>query len=211
MQTAVAAQIALLGSVAALAVFGMAAHTVYLPLWVYLLGWSAFHASEYVITLLYLDSALFLLFGARGSAHLMEVHALSVFEHVLGRKWLGYRGNAVLGGLVVVAGIVVRASAIKTCGKSFNHYIETELPNQLVTWGIYSWCRHPSYLGFLLYVLGMEFVLGNRVSLLLCMVVLFRFFRLRIRYEEYFLVNRLYGAAYVEYMGKVKALVPYVW
>lgn len=174
----------------------------------YLFGWSAFHALEYITTALYLQQILgpylFLITGARGSAQLMAAHVISVLEHVVWRR----SGCAVSGSLMVAGGIAIRALAIRTCGQLFSHYIETSSPRTLVTHGIYSWCRHPSYLGFFVYVAGMEILLGNVVSGPVCLAVLIYFFWRRIQVEEAFL-HRLYGPAYAEYLARVRAVVPF--
>lgn len=212
MQVDVVVQVAVLAVLGSVSVLGMLFHGSHIAFWVYLLCWCIFHSSEYYFTKTFLNrTPLFLIYGQRGSTHLMAVHAASILEYILGRRYYS-RSHEIIGFCVALAGIGVRALAIKTCGESFSHYIETESTDQqLVTWGIYSWCRHPSYLGFLLFVVGMETIFGNYVSFVFCMAVLFRVFRQRIRIEEYFLVNRLHGELYVRYREKVHALVPYVW
>lgn len=207
MEAAVAVQSVLLFVAAVTGICG-AFCLKYSQLGLYLLGWSAFHALEYITTALYLEQILgpylFLITGARGSVQLMAAHVISVLEHVVWQRsgWIS------IGSLMVVAGIVIRALAIRTCGRLFSHYIETSSPRTLVTHGIYSWCRHPSYLGFFVYVAGMEILLGNIVSGPVCLAVLVYFFRRRIQVEEAFL-HRLYGPAYGEYLARVGAVVPW--
>lgn len=210
----VAAQWTLLACVAGASVFGLV-YTRFGLLSTYLLLWSIFHMGEYTVTFLSLPRTLtphsFLVYGARGSVHLAGVHLATIAEHVVTKRLWSSMSFQVSGALVAASGMLIRWAAIATCGDSFSHYIETLSQSQLVTHGIYRWCRHPSYLGFLVYVVGMQAVVGNLVTMVLSLVVLWRFFKKRMDVEEWFLVNRLYGQAYVEYMGRTRRLVPGVY
>lgn len=83
-------------------------------------------------------------------------------------------------------GIMIRCIAIIQAGNSFNHLINSNLSpeHKLVTTGIYKWCRHPSYVGWSLFALGLQIMIGNIVSLILSCIVIFRFFKERIIEEE---------------------------
>lgn len=186
----------------------------------YILLWSFFHASEYLTTYYYLPRTVtpysFLMYGARGSIHLAAVHVASILEHIITlRLWNGH--GSMWGTPLAIGGIFIRMAAIATCGNSFSHYIETGArsgenhPNQLITHGIYSWCRHPSYIGFLVYVVGMQVILGNFLLSLLSVIVLGRFFVQRMDVEEWILVNQMYGQEYVEYQKRVKRMIPGVY
>lgn len=207
-------QILLLSFAAVVSLFGFfTSHQV--PLSAYLLIWAIFHSCEYLCTAMYLRRTLtpysFLVYGATGSTHLMAVHLLSIMEHIVtSRRW-GNHGQVFMGIPVSLAGIAIRDLAIKSCGDSFSHYIETQGTHRLVTNGIYSFCRHPSYLGFLIYVLGMQMILGNKIMLVFSFSVLAWFFFKRIRLEEWFLVHRIFGEAYVRYQQEVPALIPGIY
>ena len=71
-------------------------------------------------------------------------------------------------------------------GENFSHIVRDRKKegHVLVTDGIYSWLRHPSYFGFFWWGLGSQMVLGNRMCLVGYALVLWRFFRLRIRSES---------------------------
>lgn len=178
------------------------------PLSAYLLLWTIFHASEYHCTARYLPRTLtpllFLICGARGSAQFMAVHTVSIIEYIWFHRSSRTRFWAGLAlGLV---GIATRALAMRTCGASFSHYIG-EGNGPLVTSGVYAWCRHPSYTGFLVYVAGMQLVLGNVFTAAVSGVVLFNFFRQRIRVEEHMLTLRF--PEYAAYKRSTPALVPW--
>ncbi|KAM9927027.1 hypothetical protein OXX59_002820 [Metschnikowia pulcherrima] len=180
----------------------------------YVLAWALFHASEYVCTSRYSPRTKspysFLIYGATGSVHLAASHLLSVCEYVITQRFWVHHGIPKVGFVLALTGILVRARAIHDCGDSFSHYIETSSPRRLVTCGAYAWCRHPSYAGFVLYVVGMQAILGNLFVFVASVVVLIRFFTRRIEIEEHFLID-FYGPAYLQYKARVRALVPCIY
>lgn len=100
---------------------------------------------------------------------------------------------------------------MKTAGQSFNHIVQAKKSDThaLVTTGIYSSLRHPSYFGFFWWAVGTQLTLGNSVSLVGYVYVLWKFFRHRITQEEHFLVQ-FFGVDYVEYRKRVGTGIPYV-
>lgn len=213
----VAGQALLLALAAAGALVGAGCRIVPAPLCVYILVWAAFHGTEYVSNLVFAGRTsphLFLLYGARGSLEFAAVHAFCICEFIVTRRlspgW--HHPHPVVGSVVAVLGICTRAAAIATCGRGFNHYIATDTaPVPLVTTGLYGWVRHPSYTGFFMYAVGLQLVLGTNAGLVGCVCGLYKFFADRIRIEEYFLVERLYGDEYTAYKQRVSAVVPHVW
>merc|ERR1711907_538047 len=81
------------------------------------------------------------------------------FEKIWG---VGYGNNAITttdkivkvlvwGGFIMgVFGLILRSIAFHTAKGNFNHKLQTEKSENhtLVTDGIYSWVRHPSYVGW---------------------------------------------------------------
>lgn len=119
---------------------------------------------------------------------------------------------------VVAAGIVivtlsqiVRTWSMKTCGESFNHYIQVQKKDnhQLVTTGIYRWLRHPSYVGFYYWSVGTQCVLQNPVSGVLFVMAGWSFFSRRIPYEERSLVH-LFGDEYYDYAMRTYVGIPFI-
>ncbi|KAG8701541.1 hypothetical protein FRC08_004027 [Ceratobasidium sp. 394] len=94
---------------------------------------------------------------------------------------------------------------------NFSHSVATYklTTHRLVTDGIYSISRHPSYTGFFYWSLGTQLVLQNPISFILYLVLLRRFFTSRIRFEEYYLV-RFFGKDYEDYRAKVGTLIPFM-
>lgn len=174
------------------------------PLWrlpFFLSTLSLFHSLEYQITAMYNPSfatvSAFLL-SQNGRAYNIA-HTLAFLEcfvhysfvptyfpqarlefdspNILHLLWL------VLGFGMLLVGQVTRTVAMAQAGSNFNHTVQRKKRqgHTLVTDGIYAWLRHPSYFGFFFWGLGTQVVLGNLVCLIGYAVVLWRFFRHRIR------------------------------
>jgi protein-S-isoprenylcysteine O-methyltransferase len=56
----------------------------------------------------------------------------------------------------------------------------------------------------------MQLFLHNWLNLVLNTIVLSKFFTIRIRFEEWHLVNKIFGNQYVEYRQKVGIWIPFV-
>lgn len=104
---------------------------------------------------------------------------------LLGSSWfqtswlsLGFAG--------IVAGQVIRTTAMVNAGTNFNHRVQLHkrVGHELVTGGIYSLLRHPSYFGFFWWGLGTQVVSGNSICLVGYALVLRRFFKERIESES---------------------------
>ena len=90
-----------------------------------------------------------------------------------------------LGVLLIAFGQYLRSAAMATAGTSFNHLIQSTKKDDhvLVTSGVYSLSRHPSYLGFFCWGVGTQVLVGNQICLLGYIVALWNFFSARIRSE----------------------------
>ncbi|KAI8963940.1 ICMT-domain-containing protein [Daldinia sp. FL1419] len=139
-----------------------------------------------------------------------------LFTNVLfpNRNWapFGSRHIIVLLGLIlVVVGQFVRSAAMAQAGQSFNHTIQQRKKDThtLVTSGIYSYFRHPSYFGFFYWSVGTQMVLGNPICFLGYAIVLWKFFSSRVKHEEALLV-RFFGEEYINYKRRVGTRMPFV-
>ncbi|KAF7731652.1 hypothetical protein EC973_008822 [Apophysomyces ossiformis] len=105
----------------------------------------------------------------------------------------------------------VRTTAMFSARHNFSHIIvdHKEEDHVLVTHGIYSIMRHPSYFGFYWWAIGVQFLLLNPVCLGLFVYWLHRFFSERIQYEEYTL-ERFFGAEWTVYKQKTPSLMPLI-
>lgn len=87
---------------------------------------------------------------------------------------------------IVIISQALRSIAMATAGESFNHLIQNvKKPNHvLITHGIYSILRHPSYVAFFYWSVGTQLLLGNLLHATAFALVSWRFFQKRIAYEE---------------------------
>ncbi|PNY23645.1 Protein-S-isoprenylcysteine O-methyltransferase [Tolypocladium capitatum] len=131
-----------------------------------------------------------------------------------GRSWAPLHSAPVLlalGLAMVAVGQVVRSVAMLEAGASFNHHVQTRKADShtLVTTGIYSVSRHPSYFGFFYWGLGTQLVLGNVVCFFAYAAVLWTFFDGRIHVEEKKLIE-FFHDDYVQYRRRVGTLIPFI-
>ncbi|VDP32084.1 unnamed protein product [Echinostoma caproni] len=117
----------------------------------------------------------------------------------------------IFGLLLCFGGEAVRKFAMITTAQNFNHYVETERRNehQLVTSGVYSYFRHPAYVGWLYWTIGTQVLLGNPICLIGFTVVGYRFLYGRILHEERHLLY-FFGHAYSQYQEKVGTGIPFI-
>ena len=119
--------------------------------------------------------------------------------------WFGF-------GLISLAGgQLVRSLAMIHCGRNFSHKVQTyrRAEHELVTHGVYSIMRHPSYFGFFWWAIGTQVVLGNWFCLAAYVVVLWQFFAHRIKQEERYLVA-FFGKEYEEYRAQTGVGIPLI-
>lgn len=155
--------------------------------------------------------------------HSREYHlamGIGVLEYIL-MSFLWPKSTAqlsylnILGILMCLVGEFIRKLSMLTLGTNFNHIIEFEdrdekfykqhnmkyYKHNLVTSGIYSHLRHPSYSGWALWSIGSQLVLGNVFCFVLYGIATFKFFEERIPEEEKTLKNK-FGKEWDEYVRK---------
>ncbi len=119
-----------------------------------------------------------------------------------------FGGNGVrwLGVALFVVGGILRIWPVFVLGRRFSGLVAIQPGHQLVTTGIYSVIRNPSYLGLLINALGwavaFRSVIGVLLALLYIPPLLFR-----IRSEE-MLLRSHFGAAYDAYCARTSRLIP---
>jgi len=142
-------------------------------------------------------------------------HIAALVEHLtLWYFWPNSKRHAYLtpiGITVSLCGMLLRSKAMTTAAQSFNHTVQFQkrADHTLVTHGVYSISRHPSYTGFFYYSVGTQIALQNPVSAIGFVFVLHRFFSRRIRYEERQLV-KFFGDDYVAYRARVPTWIPFM-
>jgi protein-S-isoprenylcysteine O-methyltransferase Ste14 len=119
------------------------------------------------------------------------------------------RGGFVLVGIVLmIAGIALRAYAVHALGRSFTLTVATESGQQVMDRGPYRLVRHPSYSGSLITILGVLVACASPLALLALVPSLLGY-AYRIRVEEEVLSKNL-GEAYRSYRRRTRSLIPFV-
>jgi protein-S-isoprenylcysteine O-methyltransferase len=127
----------------------------------YLCSLSFFHFSEYIMTALYnadklsVDSFLLnhsLEYKVAAVASWFEFLIELYLFPVVKRQFI----FSFVGLSMVIFGEMMRKLAMTTAKSNFTHLIQFTKRDQhiLVTWGIYSWCRHPGYVGWFYWSVG---------------------------------------------------------
>ncbi|XP_050085536.1 protein-S-isoprenylcysteine O-methyltransferase [Anopheles aquasalis] len=117
----------------------------------------------------------------------------------------------ILGVLVCLAGESLRKIAMITASKNFSHIVQFERHNEheLVTHGVYSKMRHPSYVGWFYWSVGTQITLANPICFVIYAIASWKFFHDRILMEEITLLN-FFGEEYIKYQERVPTGLPYI-
>ncbi|MGE5625394.1 MAG: methyltransferase family protein [Bacillota bacterium] len=111
---------------------------------------------------------------------------------------------------VMALGIGIRFLAIRQLGRLHMPVVAIEADHPLMDKGLYSWVRHPSYLGAIVALFGFGFALGNWLSALVVLAAALVSYGYRIHVEEIALVKGL-GDRYVDYQRRTQRLIPWVY
>jgi len=113
--------------------------------------------------------------------------------------------------IIVAAGQGLRTVSMYQAGSNFAHMIEEEArdDHKLVTSGVYSFSRHPSYLGWFWWTIGMALLLADPLAVIGFAGASWYFFKDRIEYEEKYLTD-MFGSQYIEYKMNVPVRIPFI-
>jgi protein-S-isoprenylcysteine O-methyltransferase Ste14 len=114
-----------------------------------------------------------------------------------------------LGVMVFAAGSVLRILPVFILGDRFSGLVAIQPGHTLVTNGIYSVIRHPSYLGLLLVSLGWVLAFRSGAGLLLTACLIPPLLA-RIRAEEALLLEQ-FGDEYRAYRARTSRLIPGIY
>jgi protein-S-isoprenylcysteine O-methyltransferase Ste14 len=112
--------------------------------------------------------------------------------------------------ILLVAGLVIRVTAIYTLGRSFTANVSIREAQTLHRTGLFRYMRHPSYTGMVLIFLALGLRMHNWLSLLIVMVPPVLALLYRIHVEEDALTGA-FGTQYVEYSRTTKRLIPGIY
>lgn len=116
----------------------------------------------------------------------------------------------IIGGMLVITGIAIRAIAIHTLGKYFTTVVQTTTHHQLVKKGMYSVIRHPSYLGTFISMIGAGVFLEAWIGVIISVISILIAYHVRIKAEETELVHS-FGQSYIDYQKETKRMIPMIW
>ena len=113
--------------------------------------------------------------------------------------------------IITLVGLAVREIALYQCGPSFNHTIQTKKrgDHKLITNGVYSTLRHPSYFGWFYWSTGSQVMLGNWLCVIGYVWAGWKFFSIRIPFEEKTL-QKMFPEEYVTYAENTIIGIPFV-
>jgi protein-S-isoprenylcysteine O-methyltransferase Ste14 len=113
------------------------------------------------------------------------------------------------GVVLFIAGGVLRLWPVFILGRRFSGLVAIQPGHELVTGGIYSVIRHPSYLGLLVNALGWSLVFRSGLGVLLTALMLVPLLA-RMRAEEALLRSQ-FGAGYDAYRARTSRLIPGIY
>ena len=191
-------------------------NSIYYPLYLYFITLCIYHYSEYLSVLFYHFNILKCEYFLIDHSKSWIISTLVSFaEMIIGTyffdKYKKIKIIFILGLLMTIIGQYFRIAALFTGKKNFTHKISYSKANdhELITYGIYSLSRHPSYFGFFIWSVGIEVMCCNPICTVAFTYILFKFFKDRILTEEQTLIQ-FFGEKYLEYKKNVPILIPFI-
>jgi protein-S-isoprenylcysteine O-methyltransferase len=130
---------------------------------------------------------------------------------------LGFFGGIRAGGMInavgvglCLAGLALRYWARRVLGRFFTIGVVRQSEHEVIRSGPYRIVRHPAYLAFLLFYLGLPLVAGNWLGLLFLSLPAAMIFIVLICVEDRRLEEEL-GESYARYKRESARLIPGVW
>ncbi|KAF8933666.1 farnesyl cysteine-carboxyl methyltransferase [Dissophora ornata] len=184
--------------------------------WLFLAALGVFHALEYIAIALFNPTKLKLdsfLLNHSPEYTLATVSGISEFliELYFFPQMKSWGILNKIGLVLVVVGQAARTLAMFSAKSNFSHHVEyyKEEHHVLVTDGIYSVLRHPSYFGFYYWALGSQLMMMNPVCFIGFAAALYHFFSERIEVEEK-LLTRFFGQDYRDYKARTSTGLPLI-
>lgn len=116
-----------------------------------------------------------------------------------------------LGLFLIITGLTVRLLAINALGQGFTATVNNDSDKKLVTNGVYSIVRHPSYFGAFMAIIGSAVYLHSVWGLLISFLGMLIVYVYRIKLEEKAIAEIL-GEEYDAYKFKVRwRIIPFIW
>lgn len=191
-------------------------NSIYYPLYIYFITLCIYHYSEYLSVLIYHFDMISCEYFLIDHSKSWVISTLASFaEMIIGTYFFDkYKKIKILffiGLIMTIIGQYFRIAALFTGKTNFTHRIRYNKndEHELITYGVYSLSRHPSYFGFYIWSVGIEIMCCNPICTIAFIIVLFRFFKHRILIEEELLIQ-FFGEKYLEYKKNVGILIPFI-
>jgi protein-S-isoprenylcysteine O-methyltransferase Ste14 len=94
-----------------------------------------------------------------------------------------------------------------TLGNMYSIDIKIKKGHKLITSGIYKYIRHPIYLCSLLFLIGQQTILPNKIGMISSSIAFSLLYFIRIPAEEKMLLNH-FGKEYEKYMKNTNKIIP---
>ena len=189
---------------------------VYAYFGAYAMALAFFHISEYVVTAIFNPHTLSInSFLINHSWEYGIAAIVSWIEYCLeyyffpSMKYVHF--ISCIGIVMVICGEFLRKAAMFTAASNFTHIVQFRKRHNhvLVTHGVYSLFRHPSYVGWFYWSIGTQLVLCNPLCLVAYAIASWMFFSGRILDEEEMLIQ-FFEEDYIEYKKKVGTGIPFI-
>ncbi len=115
----------------------------------------------------------------------------------------------VIADIVTLVGLLIMIWARKTLDRNWSANIVLKENHELITSGPYAYVRHPIYTGLSLMILGVVLYINTLASIIFFILFFFGAY-FKAKKEERLLISH-FSDRYLEYMKKVKALIPYIF
>jgi protein-S-isoprenylcysteine O-methyltransferase Ste14 len=123
---------------------------------------------------------------------------------IIGTLFKPSGGVSLLGAIVFSSGCLLHAWSVRVRGRNAVSWVMPE-DHRIITEPPYDIVRHPSYLGYMLMIVGMTISWGNIVTLVPWVAIPGYYFVSL--YEESMLIER-FGEEYRDYMKRVNGFIP---
>lgn len=132
------------------------------------------------------------------------LHIARISRTLVGQLFTPTRAVSYFGVGLFLLGTFLHSWSVRARGKYATSW-EMSTDHKVITVAPYSIVRHPSYLGYMLMIIGMTLVWGNVVTLIPWIAIPGYYFVSL--YEEAMLIER-FGEEYLTYMKKVRGFIP---